>query len=86
METVYTLRRYGRGLGGRADAAASSVTVAPADHLEWQPPHMIAVRVSWSPFLTAKMREPESSIGAKLGAADAAAVLVLGLACASGKW
>jgi uncharacterized membrane protein (DUF485 family) len=43
-----------------------SVTVVPADHLEWQPPHMIAVRVSWSPLLIAKMREPESSIGAKV--------------------
>jgi hypothetical protein len=54
---------------------ALSVTVVPADHLEWQPPHMVAVTVSWSPVFTEKIREPESSMG-EAGATDGAAVLV----------
>jgi len=50
----------------QAGGAVLSVTVVPADHLEWQPPHMMAVTVSSSPLFTDRMREPESSIGAKL--------------------
>ena len=49
----------------QAAGAAFSVTVVPADHFEWQPPHMMPLTVSWSPAFTERIRDPESSIGAK---------------------
>ena len=48
------------------DGEALSVTVVPADHLEWHPPHMMAASASSSPLFTDRIREPESSMGAKL--------------------